>query len=73
MSASEGHELYRGVAGRRIARYLAGPGVEGGEQGERSVPTGFKAVTLRSPGRQRQDGILAVQRLNRRFFVRTEP
>ena len=57
------------VPRHRLADDFAGLRVERGEQRERAVPVVFEAVALGAPGRQRQHGIEAVERLNRRLLV----
>jgi hypothetical protein len=61
----ERDELRRGVSRGRLAKHLAGLGVECRVQGQRAVPEVLKAVPLGAPRRERQHRILAVERLDR--------
>ena len=65
--AEELDERRAGVAGHRVREHGPRLGVERREQGERAVPVVFEAVPLGAAGRQRQDRIEAVQRLNAVF------
>jgi hypothetical protein len=57
------------VAGHRLAHDLAGLCVEDRVQREGSMPEVLKAVPFRAAGRERQDRIESVQRLNGCFLV----
>jgi hypothetical protein len=54
----ERDELRRGMSRRRLAKPLAGLGVEGGVQGQGAVPVVLKAVPFRTPRRQRQHRLM---------------
>jgi hypothetical protein len=68
----EGDELRRSVPRRRLAPHFTGSGVECRVQRQRAMTIILKAVPLRSAGRQRQDRVLAVKRLDRRLLVLAE-
>src|SRR6218665_2545195 len=68
----EGDELGRGMPRGGLAQHFAGLGIEGGVQGERSMPEVLKAMTLCTPRRERQHRVFAIERLNRRLLVDTE-
>src|ERR1700688_4322226 len=70
--SQEGHKLGRGVTRGGLAEYFAGLGIEGGVQRERTVPDIFEPMTLSAPRRQRQHGVFAIERLNRRLLVDAE-
>jgi hypothetical protein len=63
----EGDEFRRSVPRRGFAQYLAGSGVERRVQRQRAMAVVFKAVPFRPAGRQRQDRVLAIKRLDRVF------
>lgn len=63
------HELSRGVSRRGFAQNFSGLGVERGIQRQRSVTVVLKPVPLCASRRQRQDRVLAIERLNRRLLV----
>jgi hypothetical protein len=65
-------ELSRGVSRRGLAEDLSGLRVERGIQRQRPVTVVLEPVPLRAARRQRQDRILAIERLNRRLLINTE-
>src|SRR5258705_6785760 len=65
-------ELSRGVSRRGLAQNFSGFGVERGIQRQRAVTVVLKPVSLRASRRQRQDRVLAIERLNRRLLVHAE-
>src|SRR5260370_41246821 len=68
----KGDELCTGVAGAGLADDLAAPGIKGGIERERSMAIIFKAVSFSPTGRQRQNGVQTIQRLDGTLFVDTE-
>jgi hypothetical protein len=59
-----------GMPRHGLADDLAGAGVERGIQREGAMPVVLEAVTFGTAGRERQDRVQAVQRLDRRLFIR---
>jgi hypothetical protein len=68
----KGDELCTGVAGTGLADDLAAPGIKGCVERERSMAIIFKAVSFSPTGRERQDGVQTIQRLDGTLFVDTE-
>ncbi len=68
----KGDELCTGVAGTGLADDLAAPGIKGCVERERSMAIIFKAVPFRPTGRERQDEVQTIQRLDGTLFVDTE-
>ena len=68
----KGDELCTGVAGAGLADDLPAPGLKGCIERERSMAIIFKAVSFRPTGRERQDGVQTIQRLDGTLFVDTE-
>ena len=66
--AEERDKRRAGMARHRLCEDFAGLRVERGEERQRAV-TVLETVSLRAAGRQRQDRIEPVQRLNRGFLV----
>ena len=64
----ERHKLGTGMSGGGLAQDLTGLRVQGRIQGERSMTKVFKAMTLGAAGRQWQNRIQPIQRLNRRLL-----
>lgn len=56
-----------------LAEHLGGLRMEGGVRPQRTVPEVFEPMTLSASGRQRQYGILAVERLDRGLLINAEP
>ena len=69
MFGQEGHKLLAGVASGGLAMNLAGLSVERGVERESAVADVLETVPLRPAGRQGQNRIFAVQRLDSRFLV----
>src|SRR2546421_6255004 len=70
--SQEGDELLGGMPGSSPPDHLAGLGVERGVQGEGASADVLEAVALEAPGRQRQDGIAAIEGLNGGLLVQAE-
>ena len=68
----KGDELCTGVAGAGLTDDLAAPGIKGCIERERSMAIIFKAVSFSPTGRQRQNGVQTIQRLDGTLFVDTE-
>jgi len=68
----ERDELVAGVACRRLADHGTGLRLQRGVEREGPVAHVLEAVSLGPAGRQRQDGITAVERLNGGLFIDTE-
>ena len=62
--SEEGDQLFGGMARGSLAQYGPRAGIERGKQRERAMPIILKAVSFGSPGRQRQDPIESVERLD---------
>ena len=65
----EGHELCRGVALSRFAQNFASAGVESGIQRKGAMTELLKAVMFGASRGERQDGVFAIQCLNRGFLI----
>src|SRR5260370_12089647 len=68
----KGDELCTGVAGAGLADDLAAPGIKGCIERERSMAIIFKAVSFSPTGRNRQNRVQTIQRLDGTLFVDTE-
>src|ERR1700726_505665 len=68
----KGDELCTGVAGTGLADNLAAPGIKGCIERERSMAIIFKAVSFSPTGRERQNRVQTIQRLDGTLFVDTE-
>ena len=66
----KGDELCTGVAGAGLADDLPAPGIKGRIEGEGSMAIIFKAVSCSPTGRERQDGVQTIQRLDGTLFRR---
>ena len=70
--AEEGQEVVAGVPGGGLTDHFAGSGVERRIQRHRPVPLVLEAMALRATGREGQDRIEPVQRLDRGLLVEAE-
>jgi hypothetical protein len=68
----ESDELGTGVSAYGAAENLTGSSIEGGIQRQGSVAEVLEAVSFRSTGRQRQDGVETIERLDGGFLVNAE-
>jgi hypothetical protein len=66
------NEVIARVAGGRFPEDLTAFHIECGVERERAMAVVFEPVPFRAPGRQRQDRIEPVERLNRRFLIQAK-